>query len=327
MLARYKAFFDQVTRDEHHRTNLIHSAILLSGMTCVLMLASGMLWGWIGIAGAVCSVLAIALLAPRIKPSQVMALYRATHIPPSTTQLSSLVDVLAWRAQLPVRPSLYVVPSMTLNAFAVGTHSSSAIAVTEGLLRRLSLREIAGVIAHEMSHIKHNDLWLMGLADLITRFLQSLSYVALFLAVLNVFALINEEPTVPWLGILLLYTAPALSSLLQLALSRTREYQADASAVSLTGDPMGLAAALRNVDNGTGRFWEDLMLPVPARRVAQPSLLRTHPETDDRIQRLLELAATPNLEPLVIVEQPMVSLVGLGPGDLRPRYRWPGLWY
>jgi heat shock protein HtpX len=90
---------------------------------------------------------------------------------------------------------------------------------------------------------------------------------------------------------------------------------------------MGLASAMRRLEPYTGRFWEDLMFPVPARRVPQPSLLRTHPPTKERIDRLLALGDVPKLEPIVIVEQPMMSLVGYGPGEMRPRYRWPGLWF
>jgi heat shock protein HtpX len=216
---------------------------------------------------------------------------------------------------------------MTLNAFATGTPRNSAIALTEGLLRRLTLRETAGVLAHEMSHIRNNDLQVMGLADIVTRFLQLMSYAALALAIMNVFALLTHGETVSWLAIALLYLAPALSSLLQLALSRTREFDADLEAAGLTGDPLGLASALRRLETYTGHFWEDLMFPVPARRVPQPSLLRSHPNTQERVNRLLGLDGKTQLEPLVIVEQPMMTLVGYGPGEMRPRYRWPGLWY
>jgi heat shock protein HtpX len=101
--------------------------------------------------------------------------------------------------------------------------------------------------------------------------------------------------------------------------------------VALTGDPKALASALRRLETYTGHFWEDLMFPVPARRVPLPSLLRSHPDTEERIRRLEPLDATPSApprhDPLVIVEQPMFSLVGYGPGDMRPRYRWPGLWF
>lgn len=320
-------FLTKSERSAHGRTNLLHSVVLLAGIGAVLAIATFTVWGAAGVAITVVALGSLFVLAPRLPPEGVMRLYRATPVPRDDSQLSNLVDVLTHRAELPYRPALYVIPSMTLNAFAAGSPKHSAIAITEGLLRRLTLREIAGVLAHEMSHIKNNDLWVMGLADLITRFLQILSYVALGLAVYNVLAAITGDFPVSWFTVLLLYLAPAFSSLLQLGLSRTREFEADAEAARLTGDPKGLASALQRLESGTGHFWEDLMFPVPGRRVPFPSLLRSHPATEDRINRLLSLADHEPFAPLVIVEEPMMSLVGLGPIAMRPRYRWPGLWY
>jgi heat shock protein HtpX len=312
----------------HKRRNGLHSAVLLGGIGVILAVPTYIVWG---LAGAVLTLLVLAALftfAPTVPPETMMRLYRARLVPANdNTQLSSLVDVLAHRAELPKRPALYVIPSMTLNAFAAGTPDRAAIAVTEGLLRRLSLREIAGVLAHEMSHIRNNDLHIMGFADIVTRLLQMLSYVALTLTVLNLLFALQQEQLVSWWTVLMFYLAPAISSLLQLALSRAREFDADLEAVGLTGDPLGLASALRRLDNYTGRVWEDLMFPVPARRVPQPSLLRTHPTTEDRISRLMQIGNRANLEPIKIVEQPMISMVGVGPIEMRPRYRWPGLWF
>ena len=311
--------------------NLHHALLLLLGFVILVTIPTVLLWG---AAGLICAVVLLAVVCPmavRMPPEAVMRLYRATPVPPDESQLSSLVDVLAYRAELPRRPDLYVIPSMTLNAFAAGSRDHSAIAVTEGLLRRLSLAETAGVLAHEMAHIRNNDLLVMGLADVITRVLQLMSYGALALALYNGLAFFTGEDMISWWAVLFLYLAPALSSLLQLGLSRAREFQADADAAALTGDPQALATALRRLETSTGHFWEDLMFPVPARRVPHPSLLRSHPETEDRIQHLLALESAPKRpgwhSPLVIVEQPMMSLVGYGPGDMRPRYRWPGLWF
>jgi heat shock protein HtpX len=311
--------------------NLWHAALLLAGFLILVTIPTVLVWG---AAGALVAGVLLAIvwpLAVNMPPEAVMRLYQGLRIAPDASQLSSLVDVLAFRAGLERRPDLYVIPSATLNAFAAGSRQHSAIAVTEGLLRRLSLSETAGVLAHEMAHIRNNDLLVLGLADVMTRLLQLMSYLALGLAVFNVFALATGEDTVSWWAVLALYLAPALSSLFQLRLSRAREFEADRQAVALTGDAKALASALRRLETYTGHFWEDLMFPVPARRVPHPSALRTHPETEDRIARLEALAASPEAHagyaPLVIVEQPMMSLVGYGPGDMRPRYRWPGLWF
>jgi heat shock protein HtpX len=319
------------TIDGISRPNLRHAALLFLGFVFLVTIPTVLIWG---MAGAIVAAVLVALIWPltvRLPPEAVMRLYQATRIPPDETQLSSLVDVLAFRAELPKRPDLYVIPSATLNAFAVGSREHSAIGVTEGLLRRLSLAETAGVLAHEMAHIRNNDLLVMGLADVITRLLQLMSYAGLGLAVFNVVAMLIGEDTISWWAVLVLYLAPALSSLLQLGLSRAREFEADRTAVALTGDAKSLASALRRLETYTGHFWEDLMFPVPARRVPHPSLLRSHPETEDRILKLAAVDVSSDLSqkhaPLVIVEQPMMSLVGYGPGDMRPRYRWPGLWF
>lgn len=313
--------------------NLQHAVLLVFGFAVLVTIPTLLLWGAAGLLAALVLLAVIWPMAVSMPPEAVMRLYRATPAPRDDSQLASLVDVLAFRAELPRRPDLYVIPSMTLNAFAAGSREHSAIAVTEGLLRRLSLAETAGVLAHEMAHIRNNDLFVMGLADVITRVLQLMSYVALGLALYNGLAFLTGEDMISWWAVLFLYLAPALSSLLQLGLSRAREFQADADAAALTGDPAALASALRRLETYTGHFWEDLMFPVPARRVPHPSVLRSHPETEDRIRHLLALnepTAQQNRtwhEPLVIVEQPMMSLVGYGPGEMRPRYRWPGLWF
>ncbi len=320
-------FLDKQRFAEHEWHNTLHSALLVGGIGGIMLFSAWLIGGWISALVAVVAVSAVFLLGPRITPETVMRLYRAQAVDSGRgSQLTRLVAILADRAELKAHPRLYVVPSNTLNAFATGTPDHAAIAVTEGLLRRMSLREVAGVLAHEMSHIRNNDLFVMGLADAMTKFTQGLAYFAVFLGLLNIPLLLFDLNTVPWFAILLLYLAPTVASLLQLALSRTREFDADMEAAGLTGDPLGLASALASLERLEGRFWEDLMLPVPARRIPQPSLLRSHPETSERVARLREVAAT-SVPPISITEEPMFTLVGLGPNELRPRYRWPGYWY
>jgi len=307
--------------------NVAHALTLLAALGLAAGFSAYLLFGVPGIAAAACLIIGLALAAPKVPAETMMRLYSARRLPADDTQLSSLMDVLAWRAGLPQTPSLYLIPSMTLNAFATGTADRPAIAISEGLVRRLSMRELAGVIAHEMSHIRNGDLWIMGLADMAARLIHSLAFVALALLAYNMFAYATGARMVSWLAIAALYVSPAALNLLQLALSRAREYEADRLAVALTGDPIGLASALNRVDIGTGHIWEDLTPPIAARRVPLPSLLRTHPPAADRVARLQELAESNATAPLVIVERPYVSLVGMGPASLRPRYRFPGLWY
>lgn len=307
--------------------NVAHALTLLTALGLSAGFSGYLVAGVGGVAAAALIVIGLALAAPKVPAETMMRLYAARLLPADDTQLSSLVDVLAWRAGLPQRPQLYLIPSLTMNAFAAGTPDRPAIALSEGLVRRLSMRELAGVLAHEISHIRNGDLWLMGVADAAARLLQALAYLAIALAAYNVLAYTTGMAMVSWLAIASLYLTPAVLNLLQLALSRAREYEADRLAVALTGDPVGLASALHRVEIYTGHLWEDLTPPIAARRVPQPSLLRTHPPAAERVARLHELAETHAPAPLVIVEKPMVSLVGMGPATLRPRYRWLGLWY
>lgn len=308
--------------------NVAQSLLILSSAGLIAGAGAYLLAGLAGASLIAALIIAIAASGSHLPADAMMRLYRARLLAPDDSQLSSLVDVLAYRAGLARRPDLYVIPSLTINAFATGPASHPAIAISEGLIRRLSLREIAGVIAHEMSHIRSGDLWVMGLADTATRALQGLSYVAVLLAAVNAILVLRGAETMPWAAIALLYLAPALTNLIQLALSRAREFDADASAAHLTGDPAALASALGRIDTYTGHLWEDLMPTHPARRVPEPSLLRTHPPSAERIARLHALSQQTAPDPLVIVERPMTtSMVGMGPGTLRPRYRFPGLWY
>jgi heat shock protein HtpX len=307
--------------------NGAHALTLLAALGLAAGFSAYLLIGIAGVALVALIVIGLALAAPNVPAETMMRLYAARRLPADDTQLASLMEVLAWRAGLPQTPVLYLIPSLTLNAFATGTAARPAIAISEGLIRRLSMRELAGVIAHEMGHIRNGDLWIMGLADVAARVTHALAIAALMLLAYNAFAYLTGADTVSWFAIAALYVTPASVNLLQLALSRAREFEADRLAVALTGDPSGLASALNRVDVQTGHVWEDLTPPIAARRVPLPSLLRTHPPAAARVARLQELAETHGPAPLVIVEKPYMSLVGMGPATLRPRYRFPGLWY
>jgi len=315
-------------RRAHQSRNELHSALLVGGLGLVTAFSAWLLWSWTGVLVALASIAVLHVFAPRLPPEIIMRMYRARPINPSQGgQILHVVGELAHRAKLPAVPAVYVIPSMTLNAFATGTPEKAVVGITEGLLRRLSLRELAGVLAHELSHVRNGDLSVMALADAMTRFTQVLSYLAVFLAIFNLPAWLLGDVDMPFLGLLLLYLAPSIGSLLQLALSRTREYDADMQGAELTGDPRALASALDKLERYQGSFWEDLMFPVPTRRIPQPSLLRTHPPTEERIRRLLELEHRELSPPIEVVEEPMVSMVGVSPGSMQPRYRFPGVWF
>jgi heat shock protein HtpX len=262
-----------------------------------------------------------------VSPSIVMRLYRARPLDPRHgSQITRIVRELSARAGLTYVPTVFVIPSLALNAFAVGGKGEAVIGVTEGLLRKLSMRELAGVLAHEISHIRNDDLLVMGIADIMSRALQLMSMAAIFVALYYLPGYIAGTTRMPWLAIILLYFAPALGNLLQLALSRTREFDADLDGAGLTGDPEGLASALLKLERNQGSMIDDLL--PSGRRIPQPSLLRSHPVTEQRLQRLAEVSRHVHEPPIVVMEEPMVTLVGMGPGSMRPRFRLPAmLWY
>ncbi len=257
-----------------------------------------------------------------------MRLYRATPLTPEQAPaLYHSVVELGRRAGLPRIPTLYYLPSRMVNAFATGTQKRAAIAVTDGLLRSLDSREAIAVLAHELSHIQHNDMRVMGLADLFSRLTSTLSLFGQLLLLLNLPLLIFSNAAINWFAILILIFAPNLSALAQLGLSRTREYAADLNAALLTGDPEGLARALIKIERQQGSFLEQIILP--GRHTPEPSLLRTHPPTRERVRRLRELQLPPGAGPpapparSTFIPNPLLD----HPVTRPPRWHINGLWH
>lgn len=285
------AHLSQIHRDELQRNrsqNLVHAIILLGSMVLLLASVGWLLGGPGGILALLAIGLALVLFNPRVSGSLILRMKGSAPLNPSLApNLFQMLDVLTERAGLPVRPRLYRVPMGGVTALAVGTRSDPAIGVTDGLLRSLNLRELAGVLAHEVSHIQRNDTRVLGLAAVLAQATRTMSLVGQFLILLNIPLLLMGEVTISWVAILLLMLAPGLSGVLQLALSRTREYAADLGAVQLTGDPRGLASALRRLEQ-LNRGILSRLFPS-AGRIRIPNFLRTHPETGERVRRLLRL--------------------------------------
>jgi heat shock protein HtpX len=310
-------------RRRHKLRNLLHSAILLGGMVGLLALCGWVLFGPDGLLGmALGSALALTF-SPKISPRLVLRLYRARELtPPELPELFAVLDRLTQRAGLRRRPRLYYVPSRMLNAFAVGERDDAVIALTDGMLRSLTLRELAGVLGHEISHIRNNDLWLMGLADLVGRLTRLMTLAGLLLLVLAIPLWLGGATALPWLVIPLLVLAPQLTTLLQLALSRAREYEADLDAAGLTGDPAGLASALAKLERFQRGVWEQILMP--GYRLPEPSLLRSHPPTEQRIARLREFQAAAPAAPAFEGAMAWPGEHAVAP---RPRGHVLGYWY
>lgn len=265
----------------------IQALLLLVLMGGFMALLGSVLWGPEGAVWLLAGVLIFFMFSGHGSVHWLMRLKGAQPLAASRSPvLAQALAVLAQRAQLPTVPQLYYVPSPVMNAFAVGELEGSGVAVTEGALRQLTFHELLGVLAHELSHIRHHDLRLMGLANLFSFVTRLLSGIGQLLLLISLPMVLMGMATVNLWAILLLIMAPSLSALAQLALSRSREYDADLGAVELTGDPESLARALVKIENAQQRRWF-----WPGTRPVESRWLRTHPLTKDRVERLMALKA------------------------------------
>ncbi|MBT3047570.1 MAG: M48 family metalloprotease [gamma proteobacterium symbiont of Ctena orbiculata] len=315
----------QATYIQHKAKNLLQSLILIISLGG---LCAWLAWflGGLPLALATAIVILIAYqLNPVASPEWAMRLFRARRLlPEEAPALYQLMSQLGARAGLETVPSLYYLPSDVMNAFTTGTRERAAIAISDGLLRRMEWRELAGVLAHELMHVVNQDTRLMAFADLTSRITGFLSVIGQLLLLINLPLMLFGETALPWFPILLMLIAPSLSALAQLALSRSREYEADLGAARLTGDPVGLASALNRLEPPRHRLLERLLHPGP--RIPDPSLLRTHPPTEERVERLMALTPLDS-STLGVVVSPLNMSNLLAHNPYRPRWHRNGMWY
>lgn len=268
--------------------NSLQSWTLIAAITAVL--------GFLGyvVAGTVGAVVLGGLtgltlwLAPRPNTRRLMDYLGARPLRPG--ELPSLwqrVAALSRKAGLDRVPRLFTVDTNQLNAAAMGSERDPLIVVSTGLLRRLSERELTGVLAHEISHLANRDLRTLTLANRARSYAYIINRIGLLIVLFNLFiGIFGVVAHVSWLAIGAMLAAPMIVGILSLSLSRAREYHADMSAVALTGDPVGLASALRKLElaghTALENLFGDLLRP-------RTDLLMTHPNTSSRIQRLLSL--------------------------------------
>ncbi len=309
---------------QHKTRNALHSLLML--------LLMGGLCAWLAwfIGGMPLAIYSAAIILflyrmnPVASPDLAMRLFRARPLEAGEAPaLVRLVSELSRRAGMENPPRIYYLPSDVMNAFTAGTPREAAIAISDGLLRRLDWRELGGVLAHELMHVINRDTRLMAFADLTSRLTGFLSFTGQLLLLINLPLLILGEATLPWVPILLLIAAPTLSTLVQLALSRSREYEADLGAVAITGDPLGLASALGKLESMQQTLFGRLFHPLP--RIPDPSMLRTHPPTEERVRRLVELAREREPMDPSLEEYDLSHLHA--PEPYRPRWHRNGMWY
>lgn len=272
---------------EHAALNRLQTVLLVVVLFAIGGIAGHLLFGETGFWLSLVAIVLSLALQPVATARLTLLLYRARPIAPDEApQLWRMLDLLARRAGLPAVPQPHYVPSGMINAFAVGSRRHSAIALTDGLLGSLTPRELLAVLAHETAHIANGDLRVMNLADYVSRLTGAFAILGLLLLLTALPGVWLGQLEVQWLGFLLLAVSPHLARLAQMGLSRVREFDADLCAATLTGDPAALAAALARIE-AVARGWRGWLLPGWGN--PEPSWLRTHPPTAERIRRLLAL--------------------------------------
>ncbi|MDJ0572534.1 MAG: zinc metalloprotease HtpX [Pleurocapsa sp. MO_192.B19] len=227
-----------------------------------------------------------------------LAAYRAQPISRNDApELYDMVANLTKKADLPM-PKLCVVPTQTPNAFATGRDPNhAAVAVTQGIMQILDKDELAGVIAHELTHIKNRDTLTQAVAGTLGGAITFLGRMLTFGALYGPVSRDNRQGGNP-LGVLILVVlAPISASIIQMAISRTREFSADRGAAEITGNPLALASALQKLEsvgkqvpmNGNPAF-EPVLIMNPFSGSGLQTLFRTHPLTEDRVRQLQEIA-------------------------------------
>ncbi len=278
--------------------NQLKTAALLAALSGLLITISYWMIG--GTAGLMIGI-AIAAITNLVSWYQsdkiALAAYRAQPVSPSDApKLYRMVERLSAKANIPT-PGVYIVPGPNANAFATGRDpENAAIAVTEGILDILSEKELEGVIAHELTHIINRDTLTQAVSATIAGAISFVAQMVTYSLWFGGSSQDSDRDANP-LGILLTVTlAPLAASVIQLAISRTREYSADAGAAKLTGNPRALARALQRLDATAQRIpmpanpaFEPLLIINPLNGEILGNLFRTHPSTKARIEALLKI--------------------------------------
>ena len=267
---------------------------LLSGLIIVL---GGAVGGRGGIMIALAFALVMNIGSYWYSDKIVLSMYRARELSPQEApMLHQIVEELAANAGVP-KPRVYLVPQEAPNAFATGRNpENSAVAVTEGIMHLLSPRELRGVLAHEMAHVANRDILIQTVAGVLASAITAIANFAQFAAIFGGRDE-NGEGRNPLAMLLMALLAPIAATLIQMAISRTREYKADATGAELCRDPLALASALNKLTMYSQRIpmqgnpsTENMFIVSPFSGMSMANLFSTHPPMQERIARLQQMA-------------------------------------
>ncbi len=271
--------------------NTLKTTLLLGVLSGIFLLIGELLGGAQGVMIAFLFAAVTNLVWYWFSDRIVLAMYSAKEVGPGHP-LHQMVAQLAQRAGLPM-PRVYVIPDPSPNAFATGRNPShAAVAATEGILQVLDAEELAGVLAHELAHVKHRDILTSSVAATLAAAIMMAARMSFFFGGRD-----DRNGGSPIAGILMLILAPLAAMLVQAAISRSREFAADAGARELVGSPDGLVRALRKIEAAVKRVPLDANPATAHMFIIQPfsgqalfSLFSTHPPTEKRIAALLQRA-------------------------------------
>ena len=274
--------------------NNVKVFVLMAGLTALLGAFGAYFGGQTGLIFALLFGGATNLFMYWNSSKMVLKMYKAKIVDEKQApQLFEMVDRLRQRAGLPM-PTVAVAPHAQPNAFATGrNHEHAVVCVTTGLLELINKEELEGVIAHELAHIKNRDMLLQTISATMAGAISSLTYFAMFFG--------GRENKNPIASIAMVLLAPIAASMIQFAISRQREYKADAVGAEICGKPKALASALTKLDAYSKRIPMDVSPSAASLAVVNPlaalgrggmsSLFSTHPSTEERVRRLQALAA------------------------------------